>query len=108
MSKQGARINRDQVYALNEKYGYFEFGDAQGDVSLAFANDAVALHERVRSSAPELLEALEETDKDLTVLMGNIGDAAKRDPKWEGMYEVVSAWRSRNRAVIAKATGESV
>jgi len=60
---------------------------------------------RLIAAAPELLEALMETDKDLTVLLNNIYDAEQRDPKWAGMHQVVSAWRDRNRAAIAKATG---
>lgn len=57
------------------------------------------------AAAPELLEALQETDKDLTVLLSNICAAQKRDPKWGGMWELVFGWRERNRAAIAKATG---
>jgi len=52
-------ISPDQVHELNEKHGWFEFGDAQSDVSNAFANEAIARYERIRSAAPEMLEALE-------------------------------------------------
>ncbi|MGY6271041.1 hypothetical protein ACXIUT_15220 [Achromobacter denitrificans] len=52
-------ISPDLVYELNEKHGWFQFGDAQSDVSNAFANEAIARYERIRSAAPELLEALE-------------------------------------------------
>ena len=55
-----AYLTADQVYELNEKHGWFEFGDAQSDVSRAFANDAIETYERVRAAAPDLLEALEE------------------------------------------------
>jgi len=61
---------------------------------------------RLISAAPELLEALNETDVDLTVLLSNIADSQARDPKWDGMYEVVMRWKARNRAAIAKATGK--
>ncbi len=53
-------LSVDQVYALNEKHGWFEFSDAQGDVSRAFAQDAIAMHERMREKAPELLALLRE------------------------------------------------
>lgn len=32
-------ISDDELLGLNEKYGYFQFGDAQGDKSRAFADD---------------------------------------------------------------------
>ena len=56
-------ISPDQVYELNEKHGWFEFGDAQSDVSNAFANEAIARYERIRSAAPDMLAALEIADK---------------------------------------------
>lgn len=52
-------LSNEQVQALNEKHGWFKHGDAQSDVSRAFANDAVAAYERVRAAAPDLLAALE-------------------------------------------------
>jgi hypothetical protein len=52
-------LSSAQIYDLNEKHGWFEFGDAQSDVSRAFAQDAIEMHERIRAAAPELLEALE-------------------------------------------------
>lgn len=51
-------LSDDQVKTLNERHGWFKHGDAQSDVSRAFANDAVEAHERVRAAAPEMLEAL--------------------------------------------------
>jgi len=53
-------LTNEQVKALNEKHGWFKHGDAQSDVSRAFANDAVAVYERVRNAAPEMMEALHE------------------------------------------------
>ena len=53
-------LTKDQVFSLNEKHGWFEFGDAQGDVSNAFANEAIEAYERVRAAAPELLEFVKE------------------------------------------------
>lgn len=51
-------ISKEHVSELNEKHGWFKFGDAQSDVSNAFANEAIERYERIRSAAPELLEAL--------------------------------------------------
>lgn len=51
-------LTPEQVYLLNEKYGWFEFGDAQSDKSRAFAQDAIATHERIRAAAQDLLSAL--------------------------------------------------
>ena len=52
-------LSREQVRSLNEKHGWFQYGDAQSDVSNAFANEAVRIHERVRAAAPELLKVVE-------------------------------------------------
>lgn len=51
-------LSDEQVQQLNERHGWFKHGDAQSNVSRAFANDAVEAHERIRAAAPELLEAL--------------------------------------------------
>ena len=53
-------ISEEQVQQLNEKHGWFEFRDAQSDVSNAFANEAIERYERIRAAAPELLEALKD------------------------------------------------
>ena len=58
-------LTKEQVYALNERHGWFEYGDAQSDKSRAFAQDAIAMHERIRSSAQELLAALIECTEHL-------------------------------------------
>ena len=51
-------LTKDQVYELNEKYGYFEFGDAQADKSNEFAKDVVIKYKAMQEAAPELYEAL--------------------------------------------------
>lgn len=55
-------LSADQVHALNEKHGWFEYGDAQSAVSQAFANDAIEMHERIRAAAPDLLDALRQAE----------------------------------------------
>lgn len=59
MSGHTPGLTRDQVFGIADKYGVFEFGDAQGDKRLAFAADVIAAHERIRAAAPDLLAALE-------------------------------------------------
>ncbi|HQR98121.1 MULTISPECIES: hypothetical protein [unclassified Polaromonas] len=81
MSAQNERfLTDDQVHALNEKHGWFKFGDAQSDVSRAFAQDAIAMHERIRNAAPDLLEAL-----------NNILVGMEASGGWEGDDELFNA-----------------
>lgn len=82
-------LSDEQVKTLNERHGWFKHGDAQSDVSRAFANDAVEAHERVRAAAPEMLEALQEIREYIFVMKGR-GHA----------YQVLVD------SAIAKATGE--
>lgn len=85
-------ISREQVQELNEKYGWFQYADAQSDVSNAFANEAIERYERIRSAAPELLAQLE---KHLEWLSKLTDWAGAGDPDLDGL-----------RAAIAKALGE--
>jgi hypothetical protein len=57
MSKSTQHLTVEQVQKLNEKHGWFEFGDAQSDVSKTFAQDAISMHENMRSAAKDLYEA---------------------------------------------------
>lgn len=107
----GPYLTPEQVYQLNEKHGWFQYQDAQGDVSRAFAQDAIAMHERVRAAAPDLLAAL---------LAARASVQANRDALYEGHYQshtgdvdaegrvavdAEDALLSRIDAAIAKATG---
>ncbi len=65
-------LTSEQVYELNEKHGWFQFGDAQGTVSRAFAQDAIAMHEHVRAAAPLMLEALTTYDQGYEALRADI------------------------------------
>jgi len=51
----------------------------------------------------ELLEALQETEKDLCVLWGQMIDIEKTNPKAEGLSNLIHLWRKRNKAAINKA-----
>ncbi|MEM5294213.1 hypothetical protein VSR82_07705 [Burkholderia sp. JPY481] len=60
---------------------------------------------RLGAAAPELLNALEQLLIDMTIAQGNMRDAAKRDPRWEGCAEAIQPRVDAARAAIAKATG---
>lgn len=62
-------LTNEQVHTLNEKHGWFQYRDAQSDVSRAFAQDAIAMHERIRAAAPELLMAADEMLEAINELM---------------------------------------
>jgi len=68
-----SHLSREQVLALNEKHGWFQYGDAQSDVSRAFAQDAIEVHERQRAAAPEMLAALRETQIALGLMLNYHG-----------------------------------
>lgn len=64
MSEQ-QHLTTAQVHELNERFGWFENGDAQGDVSRDFAQAAIEKYEQMRSAAPLVLAALERICADL-------------------------------------------
>ena len=57
------------------------------------------------ASAPELLEALKESNKDLIVLHGNIYQELKKgNTQWEGVDEILYQRIESNKQAIKKAT----
>ena len=70
------------------------------------ATEEMKANAHLIAAAPDLLDALIETDKDLCVLEGNIAQIEKSDPRAEGMTTLVSEWRKRNRKAINKALGK--
>ncbi len=54
--------------------------------------------------APELLSELQEADKTLCALQGNIADANKSEPRWNGMWDEIQQRRDAIKAVIDAAT----
>lgn len=90
-------LTPEQVHELNEKHGWFECGDAQSDVSKAFAQDAIAMHERMRAAAPDMLAALQAILPFCAKTSASEGGAAK--------YSASVAAADLVRAAIDKATG---
>jgi hypothetical protein len=89
-------LNREQIFAIAEPYGAFEFGDAQGNKRLEFAADVIAAHKRLRDAAPDLLAALEDMLAGWKYIRSFHGD----------LYGV--GWdraQTNAEAAIAKATG---
>ena len=94
MGKKNIFISKDQVAEMNQAHGWFQYGDAQSDVSNAFANEAIERYERIRSAAPELLEALR----------GMLQLDEENHQRYPGDEDVCTEVRLA-RAAIAKAVG---
>ena len=43
-SIQRTPLSKSQIIALNEKYGYFEYGDAQGNKTIDFVRAVEKMH----------------------------------------------------------------
>ena len=84
-------------------------GEAQKEAYNQALEDAeteeMKANAKLIAAAPELLDALIETDKDLCVLEGNMAQIEKSDPRADGMTTLVSEWRKRNKKAINKALG---
>lgn len=55
------------------------------------------------ASAPELLEALQEIQIDLSILKSNFIQIEKTDSRAEGMTNIIDKWIERNKKAIEKA-----
>jgi hypothetical protein len=60
------------------------------------------------AAAPELLAELEEARIDLLLVRNSARDAAKTDPRWEGVAEILDKRVQAADAAINKATGKDV
>ena len=87
-------LTAEQVNHLNQKHGWFQFADAQGAVSRAFAQEAIEMPERMRAAAPELLSALK-------TLAGVVGDQLAEEHDDGSLYALALAL-----AAIEKAEGK--
>ena len=56
------------------------------------------------AAAPNMIDALLETDKDLCVLESTMTQIELTDQRAQGMTELVRKWRERNQLAIKKAT----
>lgn len=66
--------------------------------------DETKANTKLIAAAPNMLDALLETDKDLCVLESTMSQIESTDPRAEGMTELVKKWRERNKFAINKAT----
>lgn len=80
--------------------------DAEGAmVSVQVRNDRDI--DNLIAAAPELLSELRETAFDLSLVARSAKDAAKTDPRWDGVYEKLMERVHKAEATIAKAEGRS-
>lgn len=56
------------------------------------------------SKAPEMLQELQETLKDLLCIQGSIYDSSRIDARWEGAYDVIQKQIDRKKELIKQAT----
>lgn len=55
------------------------------------------------ASAPDLLEALQEIQIDLSILKSNFIEIEKTNSRAEGMTDIIDKWIERNKKAIEKA-----
>lgn len=56
------------------------------------------------SKAPEMLQELQETLKDLLCIQGSIYDSSRIDARWEGAYDIIQKQIDRKKQLIKQAT----
>ena len=74
--------------------------DASDSHILDMDMDVVNANAKLIAAAPNMLDALLETDKDLCVLESTMSQIESTDPRAEGMTELVKKWRERNKLAI--------
>ena len=78
--------------------------DASDSHILDMDMGVVNANTKLIAAAPNMLDALLETDKDLCVLESTMAQIESTDPLAEGMTELVKKWRERNKLANNKAT----
>ena len=58
---------------------------------------------KLLAASKDLLKALQETDKDLCVLWGQVKHLEESNPRAEGLSDLIQKWRDRNKEAINKA-----
>ena len=69
------------------------------------ANKCGLLPSQLLEQRDELVEALNETDKDLCVLWGQMKEIEETNPRAEGLSDLISKWRKRNQQALNKVKG---
>ena len=96
-----------RVYLSNTSYADVVV-DGSDDICTCWSGyvgeDEAKANAKLIAAAPDMLEALLETDKDLCVLESTMAQIESTDPRAEGMTELVKKWRERNKLAIKKAT----
>lgn len=99
-------LHNDQVFALNEKHGWFQFRDAQSDVSRAFASDAIAEYERVRNEATAVCVETGLTPRQLVERAWELEEALQQIATAAEATYCNVAWIAKHaRAALAKCEG---
>jgi hypothetical protein len=100
-------LHNGQVFALNAKHGWFEYGDAQSDVSRAFAADAIAEYERVRDEATAICVQTGLTPSQLVERVKELEELLNGVLLMDRMYSgriVIEGWQEEVlRAALSKA-----
>ena len=78
--------------------------DASDSHILDMDMDVINANAKLIAAAPDMLEALLETDKDLCVLESTMLQIEATDARAVGMTELVKKWRERNQFAIKKRT----
>lgn len=101
-------ISLDDAFDLAQtlRAGAFQNGDAQGAVTHRFANLVIARHERMRSAAPELYEALWKLANECDGLRAFEDEI--RDAIGNTNWNVLRLRVDEARAALLKASGGKV
>lgn len=66
--------------------------------------DSIRANALLISKAPEMLDEINESIKDLLCMQISINKAMKTDSRWEGMYELLQKQIDRKKELIKSAT----
>ena len=83
-----------------------DFSTALNDHAKEFQKRQFTELETANRRIKELTEALNETDKDLCILWGQMIDIEKTNPQAEGMHKLIQSWRDRNNKALKTKTHE--
>lgn len=112
---EGKYLSARSVMSLNERHGWFTYGDAQSDVSRAFANNSVHAFLESAKEAQQVLQVTGLTPRQLMkqrqgllealkaatdALAGGLWDYGPGQDEHEKCNEVIESCR----ALMAKAT----